>query len=252
MINQGVRCVPLPPSQVSSIRASSVADPASLSCSVQEVSFWDPSPTAQLARTSRAPSCPDFIDVCDPYTLLLHQGLIERSFLDEIEAVRPLSQLCAPLQSLTSLPLAAPRPPPRRQGLARTARRCLPPVRVRDVLDRRVAGLPRLGNVQPRRHQGEVHRARQVPPRRRRCTVPRPSRHLGRPAGRRRVAGQDPHARRRVRHHLGRHGRRGQDQLPRHHVQVPDPLQVGRLDHGHPARGGPRSSLRPAPGRGGP
>ncbi|GAA5903543.1 hypothetical protein JCM8208_003620 [Rhodotorula glutinis] len=55
---------------------------------VQEVSFWDPSPTAQLARTSRAPSCPDFIDVCDPYTLLLHQGLIERSFLDEIEARR--------------------------------------------------------------------------------------------------------------------------------------------------------------------
>ncbi|GJN93539.1 hypothetical protein Rhopal_006596-T1 [Rhodotorula paludigena] len=55
---------------------------------VQEVSFWDPTEDKELARTSRAPSCPDFIDVEDPYTLLLHQGLIERSFLDEIEARR--------------------------------------------------------------------------------------------------------------------------------------------------------------------
>ncbi|GAA5892395.1 hypothetical protein JCM6882_003659 [Rhodosporidiobolus microsporus] len=57
---------------------------------VQEVAFWDPTPEKQLARTSRAPSCPDFIDVEDAYTLLLHQGLIERSFLDEIEARRAL------------------------------------------------------------------------------------------------------------------------------------------------------------------
>lgn len=55
---------------------------------VYEVAFWDPTETEQLARTSRAPSCPDFIDVCDPFTLLLHQGLIEHSFLDEIEARR--------------------------------------------------------------------------------------------------------------------------------------------------------------------
>ncbi|ORY84725.1 phenol 2-monooxygenase [Leucosporidium creatinivorum] len=52
---------------------------------VQEVSFWDPTETQPLARTSRAPSCPDFIDVVDNYTLLLHQGLIENAFLDEIE-----------------------------------------------------------------------------------------------------------------------------------------------------------------------
>ncbi|KAI5477274.1 phenol 2-monooxygenase [Pseudohyphozyma bogoriensis] len=55
---------------------------------VYEVAFWDPTETEQLARTSRAPSCPDFIDVCDPFTLLLHQGMIEWSFLDEIEARR--------------------------------------------------------------------------------------------------------------------------------------------------------------------
>ncbi|KAM0747470.1 phenol 2-monooxygenase [Meredithblackwellia eburnea MCA 4105] len=55
---------------------------------VQEVCFWDPTPTKKLARTSRAPSCPDWIDVADPYTLLLHQGLIENSFLAEINARR--------------------------------------------------------------------------------------------------------------------------------------------------------------------
>ncbi|KAJ7502456.1 phenol 2-monooxygenase [Mycena galericulata] len=55
---------------------------------VYEVAFWDPTPTEKLARTSRAPSCPDFVDVVDNYTLLLHQGLIENAFLDEIQARR--------------------------------------------------------------------------------------------------------------------------------------------------------------------
>ena len=55
---------------------------------VYEVAFWDPTETSPLERTSRAPSCPDFIDVEDPFTLLLHQGLIERSFLAEIDARR--------------------------------------------------------------------------------------------------------------------------------------------------------------------
>lgn len=50
----------------------------------------DPTETEQLARTSRAPSCPDFIDVVDNYTLLLHQGLIENTFVDEIQHRRAL------------------------------------------------------------------------------------------------------------------------------------------------------------------
>lgn len=52
---------------------------------VYEVAFWDPTSTEKLARTSRAASCPDFVDVVDNYTLLLHQGLIEQAFLREIE-----------------------------------------------------------------------------------------------------------------------------------------------------------------------
>ncbi|KAJ7680981.1 phenol 2-monooxygenase [Mycena polygramma] len=66
---------------------------------VYEVAFWDPTPTKKLARTSRAPSCPEFIDVVDNYTLLLHQGLIEQAFLSEIEARRNI------------LPYTIPSPP---------------------------------------------------------------------------------------------------------------------------------------------
>ena len=50
-------------------------------------SWQDPTETEKLARTSRAASCPDFVDVVDNYTLLLHQGLIEGAFLGQIENV---------------------------------------------------------------------------------------------------------------------------------------------------------------------
>lgn len=59
---------------------------------VYEVAFWDPTSTEKLARTSRAASCPDFVDVVDNYTLLLHQGLIEEAFLNEIENRRQYLQ----------------------------------------------------------------------------------------------------------------------------------------------------------------
>lgn len=67
---------------------------------VYEVVFWDPTADKQLARTSRAPSCPSFIDVVDNYTLLLHQGLIEHSFLDEIESVSTSHSLSLPSLAL--------------------------------------------------------------------------------------------------------------------------------------------------------
>ncbi|KAH9812340.1 FAD binding domain-containing protein [Melampsora americana] len=53
---------------------------------VYEVAFWDPTPTKALARTSKARSCPDFIDVQDRYTLLMHQGIIEREMMREISS----------------------------------------------------------------------------------------------------------------------------------------------------------------------
>lgn len=52
---------------------------------VYDVAFWDPSPNGNgIHRTGNWPSCPRFIDSRYPFTTLLHQGKIERVFLDEI------------------------------------------------------------------------------------------------------------------------------------------------------------------------
>lgn len=53
---------------------------------VFDVSFWDPSADGKgIVRTGNWPSCPRFIDTRYPFTTLLHQGLIERAFIKEIE-----------------------------------------------------------------------------------------------------------------------------------------------------------------------
>jgi hypothetical protein len=114
-----------------------------------QVAFWDPTPTEKLARTSRAPSCPEFIDVVDNYTLLLHQGLIEHAFLDETESVSTTSNLCGPSLTMgtatSSSHVRQTYPCPRRRGL--------PPVSVPHLPRRRIheRDLPRLGDDQARR-----------------------------------------------------------------------------------------------------
>ncbi|KAM3424477.1 hypothetical protein BST61_g6481 [Cercospora zeina] len=53
---------------------------------VYEVAFWDPLDQGKgIARTGTWASCPKFIDARYPFTTLLHQGLIERVFIDDIE-----------------------------------------------------------------------------------------------------------------------------------------------------------------------
>jgi 2-polyprenyl-6-methoxyphenol hydroxylase-like FAD-dependent oxidoreductase len=53
---------------------------------VYEVAFWDPSSAGQgIERTGTWASCPTFIDARYPFTTLLHQGLIERVFLADLE-----------------------------------------------------------------------------------------------------------------------------------------------------------------------
>ncbi|KAM0352852.1 hypothetical protein ACHAPU_001734 [Fusarium lateritium] len=53
---------------------------------VYEVAFWDPASSGQgIARTGTWASCPDFIDARYPFTTLLHQGLIERVFISDLE-----------------------------------------------------------------------------------------------------------------------------------------------------------------------
>ncbi|KAK4574665.1 hypothetical protein LTR86_001506 [Recurvomyces mirabilis] len=53
---------------------------------VFEVAFWDPKEDAKgIHRTGTWPSCPKFIDARYPFTTLLHQGLIERVFIDDLQ-----------------------------------------------------------------------------------------------------------------------------------------------------------------------
>ena len=64
---------------------------------VYEVAFWDPQTTGTgkgIQRTGTWASCPKFIDSRHPYTTLLHQGYIERIFLEDlkkydVEVARP-------------------------------------------------------------------------------------------------------------------------------------------------------------------
>ena len=53
---------------------------------VYEVAFWDPLPEDQgIHRTGNWASCPDFVDARYPFTTLLHQGLIERVFIEDLQ-----------------------------------------------------------------------------------------------------------------------------------------------------------------------
>jgi 2-polyprenyl-6-methoxyphenol hydroxylase-like FAD-dependent oxidoreductase len=51
---------------------------------VYEVAFWDPA-EGGIKRTGTWASCPAFIDTRFPFTTLLHQGYIERVFIDDLE-----------------------------------------------------------------------------------------------------------------------------------------------------------------------
>lgn len=53
---------------------------------VYEVAFWDPPKDNKgIIRTGTWASCPGFIDARYPFTTLLHQGLIERIFIADLE-----------------------------------------------------------------------------------------------------------------------------------------------------------------------
>ena len=52
---------------------------------VFEVAFWDPAPGDKIVRTGTWASCPSFLDARYPFTALLHQGLIERVFIEDLE-----------------------------------------------------------------------------------------------------------------------------------------------------------------------
>lgn len=51
---------------------------------VYEVAFWDPVEGGKISRTGTWASCPAFLDARYPFTALLHQGLIERVMIDDM------------------------------------------------------------------------------------------------------------------------------------------------------------------------
>ena len=52
---------------------------------VYEVAFWDPKANEDgICRTGSWSACPPVIDARYPFTTLLHQGLIERVFIDDL------------------------------------------------------------------------------------------------------------------------------------------------------------------------
>ena len=53
---------------------------------VYEVAFWDPQRNGKgIHRTGTWASCPKFIDSRHPFTTLLHQGLIERILIEDLQ-----------------------------------------------------------------------------------------------------------------------------------------------------------------------
>ncbi|MCJ1435253.1 hypothetical protein MMC27_004625 [Xylographa pallens] len=53
---------------------------------VYEVAFWDPRKSGNgIHRTGTWASCPKFLDSRHPFTTLLHQGMIERVFIKDLE-----------------------------------------------------------------------------------------------------------------------------------------------------------------------
>ena len=58
---------------------------AHLPAKVYEVAFWDPRSDGNgIHRTGNWVACPKFIDARYPFTTLLHQGLIEKVFIDDL------------------------------------------------------------------------------------------------------------------------------------------------------------------------
>ena len=70
---------------------------------VFEVAFWNPEPSGLgIARTGTSPTCPSFIDARYPFTALLHQGHIERVFIDDLKKTGTVIQRPWTISSFTS------------------------------------------------------------------------------------------------------------------------------------------------------
>ncbi|CAK7201463.1 hypothetical protein SEUCBS139899_004167 [Sporothrix eucalyptigena] len=76
----------LQPKTIETFRQMRLADPLlQRGVRVYDISFWRGTPDEQLHRLGREVHYPPVIDVLDPYILLVHQGMVENLFLEDMQ-----------------------------------------------------------------------------------------------------------------------------------------------------------------------
>jgi len=75
----------LQPKSIETLRQMRLADPLlQRGVRIYDICFWSGSAGKPLRRTGREVHYPPNVDVLDPYILLVHQGMIEELFLDDL------------------------------------------------------------------------------------------------------------------------------------------------------------------------
>jgi phenol 2-monooxygenase len=75
----------LQPKSIETFRQMRLADPLlQRGVRVFDISFWRSTADAPLHRLGREVHYPPVIDVLDPYILLVHQGMVEGLFVDDL------------------------------------------------------------------------------------------------------------------------------------------------------------------------
>lgn len=76
----------LQPKTIETFRQMRLADPLlQRGVRVYDISFWRGTPDEQLHRLGREVHYPPVIDVLDPYILLVHQGMVENLFVEDMK-----------------------------------------------------------------------------------------------------------------------------------------------------------------------
>lgn len=82
----GNRADGLQPKTLETFRQMRLADPLlQRGVKVYDISFWRSTPDEPLHRLGREVHYPPVIDVLDPYILLVHQGMVESLFIEDLK-----------------------------------------------------------------------------------------------------------------------------------------------------------------------
>lgn len=77
----------LQPKTIETLRQMRIADPLiRKGARVYDICFWSSSAEQVLHRTSRQIHYPPVVDVLEPYILLVHQGMVEELFIEDLKA----------------------------------------------------------------------------------------------------------------------------------------------------------------------